>query len=288
VIENPTPCPVRVDAVPAPSGGPSGTGSRWTGGRVAAVVLGAVLLFLATGPLAAGGGLLAADSTHREGAYLMGGRSTISSDRYAVTSDGIRLEGAGFPWAADNLIGTARLEATALEPGTALFVGVAPTAEVQQYLSGAGHQRVADLGMGMGRTAPRLTADVPGGAPAVAPGAADIWTARATGPTASLTWHPAPGDWTVVLMRADGGPGVAAAVRAGATVPGLSWLAGGLLTGGAVLFVAGGLLIGLAVHRVQQPPPSYPSVPRTPEPRDPVDPGAGQPTPAPSVLSTRP
>ena len=69
--------------------------------------------------------------------------------------------------------------------------------------------------------------------------------------TRALTWRPSNGDWTVVVMRADGGTGVAAEVRAGATAPGLPWIAGGLLGTGAVLLAIGGLLVDLlcAGHR---------------------------------------
>jgi hypothetical protein len=52
----------------------------------------------------------------------------------------------------------------------------------------------------------------------------------------------------VVIMRADGAPGVTARVQVGATLPGLPWIAGGVLAAGVVLLGVGGLLVGLAAH----------------------------------------
>jgi hypothetical protein len=50
-------------------------------------------------------------------------------------------------------------------------------------------------------------------------------------------------------MRADAAPGVLARVQVGATLPGLAWIGAGLLGGGALLLVAGGLLVGVATRR---------------------------------------
>jgi hypothetical protein len=52
---------------------------------------------------------------------------------------------------------------------------------------------------------------------------------------------PADGNWTVVVMRADGTAGVAAGMQVAATVPALTWAAGGLLAGVVVLLTVGGL-----------------------------------------------
>jgi hypothetical protein len=82
-------------------------------------------------------------------------------------------------------------------------------------------------------------------------------------------------------LRADGGAGVTAEMRAGATAPGLPYIAAGLLATGAGFLAIGGLLVGLAVHRAQAPPPG--EVPAQGGPRGPAGPGAAQP-----VLTGRP
>ena len=110
--------------------------------------------------------------------------------------------------------------------GDALFVGVADTADVDAYLSGVGHDRLGDLGTpwaGAG-TRPAMTG-VDGGPPEAAPGEVDIWVAESSGTgTQTVDWRPGDGDWTVVIMQADGaagrrGPGAGGCHRAG---PGLA------------------------------------------------------------------
>jgi hypothetical protein len=72
--------------------------------------------------------------------------------------------------------------------------------------------------------------------------------------TQTLQWTPSDGDWTVVVMRADGSAGVDVDARAGVTVPALPWLWVGLLVLGGVLAVVGALLVALGVHRARSGP----------------------------------
>jgi hypothetical protein len=212
----------------------------------------------------------------------------VGTDRYALTSDSIRLDTDGAGWVVDDLLGTARLEITPTDQRQELFVGVADTADVDAYLSGVGHHRLGDLGPPWGRTAPGMTG-VDGGPPGTTPGDLDIWVAESSGSgTQTVDWRPEDGDWTVVIMRADGDAGVTVQARAGVTVPGLPWLAGGLLVAGGVLALVGALLVALAVRGAQQRPPT-----RTasgwapPTPRGPIGSGAAAPTPAPTSRNDR-
>jgi hypothetical protein len=281
----PAAAPGAVSAYPQspPSGG-------WSAGRIVAVVIGAVLLFMSTGLLAGGGGLLWADQTQREGAYVWTDTADISTDRYALTSDSIQLETDGADWVVDEFLGVARVEVTPADERGELFVGVAATADVDAYLSGMGHSRLSDLGppWGGGRPGPGMR-DVDGGPPGTTPGELDIWVAESSGSgTQTVDWRPEDGDWTVVIMRADGNAGVSVQARAGVTIPGLSWLAGGLLATGAVLALVGALLVVLAVRGAQQRPPARAASGwAPPTPRGPSGSGAAAPTPAPTSGNER-
>ena len=62
-----------------------------------------------------------------------------------------------------------------------------------------------------------------GGAPATLPGQESFWVAQASGTgQQELLWVPAAGDWTAVVMNADGSRPVVAYLSFGATAPGLS------------------------------------------------------------------
>ena len=81
--------------------------------------------------------------------------------------------------------------------------------------------------------------DHPGRAVAQPPALRHIWTASAQGRgTQTLRWHLRNGSWSVVVMNADGSPGVRADVTASARIPFLGLL-GWTLAGLGVLF--GGL-----------------------------------------------
>jgi hypothetical protein len=272
-----SPDPSPAPGTPLP---PAAHHSEWTGGRVVAVVLGALLLFISSGLLVSGGTLAWADQTQRDGDYLWTSRTEIDSPRYAITSEGIELDVRGADWVIDDFLGAARLEVTPAAPDTDLFVGVARSQDVAGYLGGVGHHRVGELGPGWDgdRMGPGMMTDVQGGRPATPPGDLDIWAASSSGPgTRVLDWRPESGTWTVVVMRADGGAGIDAEARVGATAPGLPWLYGGLLVAGAVLGLIGTLLVILAVRRAQQAPGGAIPSPRAPLQGGPTTPAAGPP-----------
>jgi hypothetical protein len=266
--------PGTVPAAPLPPapvgpGAPPGGRGGWTAGRIVSLVIGAVLLFGSTGLLAGGGWLLWADRTQRDGGYLWTPSTTVSTTGYAITAEGLELQGSSADRVLDQVVGTVRVRATATDPATALFVGVTTTPDAQRYLSGVDHIRLDSVGSGVtGRVV-----NPGGGAPATAPGATDIWVARTsgTGPQ-TLQWHPSRGSWTVVVLRADGGAGLSARLRAAATVPAAPWIAAAVLGLGVLVAAIGGLLIGLAAHRAGAAPPGGqpagipgPSAPSAPE-----------------------
>jgi hypothetical protein len=76
-----------------------------------------------------------------------------------------------------------------------------------------------------------------------------------------VTWKVRDGDWSVVLMNADGSRGVVADVDLGAKLSFLLWVAIGLLVGG-VLVVGGSTALIVLAARTRQPP-SAPPVPPT-------------------------
>ncbi|MGY2002670.1 DUF4389 domain-containing protein [Blastococcus sp. SYSU DS1024] len=279
---------------PSPAGYPSSAAggasaapprSTWTAGRVVSVVVGAVLLFTATGLLGSGGALLWADQAGRDDGYLWTPTAELGTDGYALVSNSIRLDTAGQEWVMDEFLGTARLDVTAADPGTEVLIGVAPTSAVESYLSGVAHRVVEEIGTTWPSDQPTVerSTDVAGGAPERSPGELDIWAAQASGTgTQTLTWRPADGSWTVVIMQADGEPGVTVEAQAAATVPALTWISIGLLAAGGVLLAVGVLLVALAVHRAHRYPPSDalpahgPPPPSPPPPApSPAGPGVG-------------
>ena len=222
---------------------PASPARPWTAGRVIALVAGCVLVLGALGVGLAGGALAVADRTMRDGdGFLMSGTTTLSNDSYAIVSTSVTLDSDVSTALPHDLLGDVKVTA---EPGGGpLFLGIAATGDVDRYLAGVAHATVTDL-----RDGPVY--DLSGSsAPAGLPATADIWVAQSSGSgTRQIVWPARTGDWTLVVMNADGSRGVTADVAAGATVPALDWLVPVLLVGGGLGLVAAIAVLVLAVHR---------------------------------------
>ena len=229
---------------------------RWGPGRVIALVLGILVLFPAVGLLAGGGVLLWGDRVGRNAdGFVFSSSEHFTSPGSALTSARLDLS-TGADWVPlSATLGKARLEVTGTGSSSDVFVGIARVSDAAAYLQGVRRTVIADLGTG---NAAADEVQVPGGAPSGPPGEQDFWTASVSGSgTQRLSWSPSEGNWTLVVMNADGSPGVSVAARLGATVPALGGLAWGMLVAGLFLLVIGVLAIVLAARRRPVPPGTY-------------------------------
>jgi len=217
--------------------------SEWDAGRITALVVGALLCMLALGLLSSGGTGLWAYGTQRDGGYVTTDEHRFTSSGSALATVPTQLGGAGMGWLySPGLLGEIRIRVAPDDPRSTLFVGIGPSAEVDRYLAGVKRTVISEFFDG--------DVDSFGGGPArSAPGAEDFWVASATGPgTRTVTWDPGKGSWTVVVMNADGRPGIDVGADLGATLPALPWIALGLLAAGAIFLAGGGLLVAGAIR----------------------------------------
>jgi hypothetical protein len=211
------------------------------GRRIAAIVAASVVALLSLGFLTAGGLLLWADSKKDDQGYISTGTDRFSTGTSAIATENldVDLDGAG-GLVDEGVFGKLRVRAESND-GKPVFVGIARTSDVSDYLRGSSHALVTDVDYSP------FHADYStrnGDRTLGAPGAERFWAASAQGTgRQGLTWDVEDGDWSVVVMNADGSPGVDAGVSAGASI---SWIdeAGkiSLTTGFVLLIIAGGLL----------------------------------------------
>lgn len=213
-----------------------------TGGRLAAVITGGVLASFALLLLAAGAGFSWLDGHKDADGYYMTSSERFSTSTYALATETLDIDddvpGSGS--------GHVRVD---VQPsgGKPVFVGVARSHDVQDYLAMSAHATLTDVEVDP-FVADYRTSDGTR-APGV-PGTRDIWVAetQGTGPQ-KLEWDVEHGDWSVVVMNADGSPSVAADVAVGSDLPLVGTLATllivvggmGLLTGSAL--IAGGFFV---------------------------------------------
>jgi hypothetical protein len=220
--------------------------SAWTAGRVVAVVLASLVLLVSLGLASAGTALLVADNTLRDDdGYLMTERMSFTTGTGALTTESMELsDGSASGVVPEMFIGKAKLHVVDRRD-TDVFVGIGRSTDVDRYLDGVAHAELVDVTGPPARRRP-VFREEPGGAVTQPPESVGIWDASVSGPgSQSLVWEPREGDWTIVVMNADGSPDVAVSAAVGATVPVLSWGGGTLLVLGL-----GGLLLGSVVLAV--------------------------------------
>lgn len=219
--------------------------SGWTPGRITALVIGAILLLGSIGLLAAGGWALWLDQTWRDGTgYVTTSVHEYSTAGSALVTESAELASPGVDWLYSSVVlGNVRIRVTPLGSDSPVFVGIGPSDQVDRYVTGMRHTVLSGLWRERAR-------EVPGGTPASPPEAQDLWVASANGAgPQSLTWDAANGSWSVVVMNADGRPGVSVGTDLGATFPTLLAIAIGSLVGGTVILSFAVLIISRAIRR---------------------------------------
>jgi hypothetical protein len=216
--------------------------SGWTGGRIATLVIGALLVLVSLVLLGAGGTGLWADLTQREAGYVTTGVHEFSTSGSALATEPTHLGSPGVGWLySPGLLGKVRIRVTPVSAGPTLFVGIGRSSDVDRYLGGVNHTVISDF---FGN---KVEA-VGGGTPQAVPAKQRFWVASSSGPGArTLKWDPHSGSWTVVVMNANGRPGIGVRADLGARMPAVLWIAIGLLIAGAVFLAGGGLVTAGAI-----------------------------------------
>lgn len=233
-------------AWPVPPDPRRGTGR--TGGHIAAIVIGALLVVLGLG-LLSGGAALGWLNSHRDrDGFLTTGTHQLATPTAALSTERLAISvGGAADWLyGQDRVGTVRIHATSTT-GAPVFIGVAPQANVDRYLGSAAHDRITNVSL----TPFRVTyLHLPGTAALSGEPASQSWTASAAGPgEQALSWRMTDGQWAVVVANADGSPGVDVRIRAAAQVPGLGGIAVGLAVAGIGALGVGIVLIVAGARR---------------------------------------
>ncbi|HET6532967.1 MAG TPA: hypothetical protein VFH03_20450 [Actinoplanes sp.] len=221
-----------------PRAGATRSGIGW-------IVTGSVVLLTAIMLLITGVVVRVIDDSWRRDGYLTSSPIPLNTDSHAIATQRLDMADIAPLWPDVNrLLGDVRLRATGTA-GSAVFIGVAPADRVAAYLDGVGHATLTEL------ADPATTyATHPGGPPATKPADQDFWVAQASGTGAqAVEWPLDDGAWTVVVMNADGSPGIGADIDVGITAPVQDWAAQTLLVGSSVIGLIGITLILIGGYR---------------------------------------
>jgi hypothetical protein len=208
------------------------------GGRVALIVVGALVATFATAILAFAGLLHWAASQSDDDGYYTTDPVRFAADGHAISSSDLEVdEGVLALTGEDGLRVHVRSRT-----GAPVFVGVGPSTDVEGYLADVPHAVLTDVDLGPFRPTYRVL----GGRRTPAPPAREgFWTASAEGEgEQTLSWDPDRGSWAVALMNADGSAGIATDVDAGAKIDYIDEIGWSSLgTGTGLALIAGTLLL---------------------------------------------
>lgn len=239
---------VPTSSVPPPPGtGPPPPRTGPPAGRIVMIVIGVLLLLAGMGLGVVGGFLSWAHATQRDDdGFFTSDPGRIETLSYAITSGKIDLGADERPTDLGD-IATVRLT---VDPTTdhAVFVGIGREDDVARYLDDVAHAEITRLDLDPFRVSYRTSS---GGGPDGPPGDQTFWAAEAEGDGAqTLETDLESGEWTVVIMNADGSEGVGVEASAGVKVDWLLPVGIGLLVTALVLGVVGAVLLVLGAAGV--------------------------------------
>ena len=213
--------------------------------RTGLTVGGAIVALLAAVVLAVAGVAIWTDVNKRDGSsYLSTNAHRYATPTRAIATDEVTIGTEVPKW----LIGKVRLQASSAKP---VFVGIARKATVDAYLAGASYATAKDLDLDPFNV---TYVTHKGSANPGRPTSQTFWAASAVGTdTSHLTWKLKSGSWSIVVMNADGSPGVSADVTAGARFAWLLWAGIGIAAIGALLLAAAALMLVRGLRGPQAP-----------------------------------
>jgi hypothetical protein len=218
--------------------------------HVVSIVLGSVVGLLAFACVVGGALTLVANGEKEDDGFLWTSTERVATSTSALTTENLDVDFDGAGSLVDSgALGKIRLKA-ASRTDAGVFVGIARTSDVSRYLRGTSHAIVTDVDTETFRTSFKVNSRiVPGARPSGEPWKQDFWVASSYGTgQRDFSWKVKDGDWSLVLMNADGTRGVNAAVSAGAEAPFLAPLGWSLLGGGLVLLLVAGGLMAIGVR----------------------------------------
>jgi hypothetical protein len=226
------------------------------GRKIALVVTGALASLFAAGLLSIGGLALWGNTQKDSDGYLSTDTHRFEAGTRALATESLDIDLDGAGEIMDNSdLGKVRLQVESRDDKP-VFVGIARTSDVDDYLAGVSHSTVTDVDTGTFDSGP-FDADYEhhaGGRRPVAPADSHIWIASEHGSgKQTLNWEIDDGDYSVVVMNADGSAGVDADISTGAKLPVLNELGWTATGSGLFVLIIGVALIVTGIRRPRNP-----------------------------------
>ncbi|MDH4170753.1 MAG: DUF4389 domain-containing protein [Acidimicrobiia bacterium] len=219
-------------------------------GRILGVIVTVVVLVASIAVLIGGvAGTIAHATARNDSGFFDVGLDGLATRTVAVTSEDIDLGSDPGPpeWLVELGDVTTEFRVESIRTDVPVFIGIGPEAEVERYLGGLPRAEVTGVD---GRQLDLRTTGE-GGAESPGPPADEtFWTVSAEGTgEQTVEWDLATGRWKVVVMNADGSPGVAGDLNVGIKAGFLLPLFVTMLVLGALFAIAAVALLVALLHK---------------------------------------
>jgi hypothetical protein len=228
-----------------------------TGRKILALVFG-LLLLLVGAALVSGATLVLAEDRDADGFYMTD-EYTFQRSSYAIVSEDVDILTDAPAWVIDWITDPVDIKMRGRSGmGDDLFIGVAATSAVDEYLADVAHDEVTNIDFdGSTITGVEYVAHTGTTEPPTVPSAETFWEASSEGiRTRTFDWPLESGNWTVVVMNADASAGIDADLAFGVKVSNLLPIAWTVLGVGVIAVLGGALLIisGVRMPSMYEPP----------------------------------
>jgi hypothetical protein len=210
------------------------------GGRsIPRLLFGSLCLLLALAFLgSAVAGIYGLENNRDATGYFVTHTHHYQTPSYALTTESLNV--GSVTGAFETSLFRLRITATSDHAGKPLFIGIARTRDVVRYLARVKHDELRDINFDPFKVDYR---PLGAGAPTALPSAQSFWQKHASGTgTQTINWPVKSGQWSAVVMNADGSRNVAVDAQLAARLSAAWWFVVALLALGA-LALAGGILL---------------------------------------------
>jgi hypothetical protein len=183
-------------------------------------------------------GIVGLENNRDASGYFVTHTHHYQTSSYALSTESLNV--GSVTGALESSLLRLRITATSNNAAKPLFVGIARTEDVARYLALVQHDELRDINFDPFKVAYRRIGT---GAPRALPSTHDFWQTRASGTgMQTISWPVKKGQWSAVVMNADGSRNISVDAQVAARLSGAWWLVAAFIALGA-LSLAGGIAL---------------------------------------------
>ena len=183
-------------------------------------------------------GIVGLENDRDAAGYFVTHTHHYQTSSYALSTESLNV--GSVTGALETSLLRLRITATSNDATKPLFIGIARTEDVARYLARVQHDELRDINFDPFKVDYRRIGT---GAPGALPSTQDFWQTRASGTgTQTINWPVKKGQWSAVVMNANGSPNVSVSAQLAARLSGAWWFVAAFIALGA-LSLAGGIAL---------------------------------------------